>query len=103
MLGEEVFISVDFHLPDQGKIVEVNGRVHYEPLFGHPRHLESRQDKERERLRRLRKAGFEMLVIDHRDLEADEAAIRRQIIEFVEDRSTGDPVWRNARSASEKR
>ncbi len=84
VLGEDAFVSVDFHLPDLGKIVEVNGRVHYDPVFDNPRYPETRQAKEQERLSRLRKAGFEILVIDHRDLEADEDATRQQIVEFVE-------------------
>ncbi|NIM52732.1 MAG: hypothetical protein GTO22_26385, partial [Gemmatimonadales bacterium] len=57
VLGEEAFVSVDFYLPDLGKIVEVNGRVHYEPVFDNPRYPETRLAKEQERLSRLRKAG----------------------------------------------
>ena len=48
------------------------------------RYPETRLAKEQERLSRLRKAGFGVLVIDHRDLEADEEATRQQIVEFVE-------------------
>lgn len=83
VLGEEVFVSVDFHLPGQGRIIEINGRVHYDPMFDNPRYPETRLAKEQERLRRLQKAGFEVLVIDHRDLEADEEATRQQLVEFV--------------------
>jgi len=84
VLGEDAFVSVDFYLSDLGKFVEVNGRVHYDPVFDNPRYPETRLAKERERLSRLRKAGFRVLVIDHRDLEADEEATRQQIVEFVE-------------------
>jgi very-short-patch-repair endonuclease/general stress protein YciG len=83
VLGEDTFVSVDFHLPGLGRIIEVNGRVHYDPMFDHPRYPETRRAKEEERLRRLLKASFEVLVIDHRDLEADEEAIRQQLVEFV--------------------
>lgn len=84
VLGEDGFVSADFYLPATRQVIEVNGRVHYDERFDHPRYPQTRQAGEQERLRRLWEAGFEALVVDHRDLEADEETILRQIVEFVE-------------------
>jgi len=81
-LGEDAFVSVDFFLPDLARVIEVNGKCHYDPLFDDPRYPQTRQANDAERLRRLEAAGFEILVIDHRAL-ADEDAVRRQVAEFV--------------------
>jgi very-short-patch-repair endonuclease len=82
VLGENAFVSVDFFLPGLAKAIEVNGKVHFDPLFDDPRYPQTRQANDAERLRCLQAAGFEIMVIDYRDL-ADADAVRRQVAEFV--------------------
>jgi hypothetical protein len=78
VLGERELVSVDFYLPGRGKIVEVNGRVHYDPAFDHPNYPGTRARKEAERLSQLREA-FEVLVLDYREM----ADAPSRIVEFL--------------------
>ena len=87
VLGESKFISVDFYLPDTHRVIEVYGRVHFDPLFDHPRHVETRQANDARRVSRLEEAGFKVLVIDYRDL-TNEEAVRQRVVEF-----TGSGYW----------
>lgn len=82
ILGENAYVSVDFYLPDLAKVIEVNGKIHYDPLFDHPNYPNTRKAKDQERLRKLEKAGFQVLVIDHRDLK-DQPAVRKCIEQFL--------------------
>lgn len=83
VLGEDAFISVDFYLAETRQAIEVNGKVHYDPLFDHPNYPHTRRSNEARRLERLRQAGFEVLVIDYRQLR-DADAVRQRIAEFIE-------------------
>jgi len=67
VLGEDELVSVDFYLPGRGQVIEVNGRVHYDPLFDHPNYPGTRARKEAERLRKLERE-FEVLVLDYREM-----------------------------------
>ena len=78
VLGEDELVSVDFYLPGRGQVIEVNGKVHYDPLFDHPNYPGTRARKEAERLRRLEKE-FEVLVLDYREMEE----ARSRVLEFV--------------------
>lgn len=67
VLGSNVPLAVDFYLPDANdSIIEVNGRVHYDPLFDHPHKPETRRQLDHLRLRRLERSGFRVLEIDYR-------------------------------------
>jgi len=82
-LGENTFIAVDFALVGQRKAIEVNGKVHYDPLFDHPSYPGTRAENERRRLERLQKAGWAVLVLDWRDLPGPDGVVRQQIASFV--------------------
>jgi hypothetical protein len=82
-LGEDAFIAVDFALSGQ-RAIEVNGKVHYDPLFDHPGYPGTRAENERRRLEKLQKAGWAVLVLDWRDLAGDGETARQQIAHFVE-------------------
>ena len=83
VLGENKFISVDFYLPDTRRVIEVYGRVHFDPLFDHPRHVETRRACDSRRVHRLETAGFPVLVVDYRDLEASAALVQTRIAKFA--------------------
>jgi very-short-patch-repair endonuclease len=84
-LGEDTFIAVDFALAGQRKVIEVNGKVHYDPLFDHPSYPGTRAANERRRLERLQKAGWSVLVLDYRHLARDGETARQQIASFMEE------------------
>lgn len=69
VLGERAPLAVDFYVPDANDaIIEVNGRVHYDPAFDHPNRSETRRQLDLHRIRRLEKAGFRVLELDYRFL-----------------------------------
>lgn len=83
VLGDNVPVAVDFYLPDAGDaVIEVNGRVHYDPAFDHPNRLETRRGNDLHRIRRLERAGFRVLEIDYRAL-ANERAVELKIAGFL--------------------
>ena len=69
VLGEDVPVAVDFAFWAERKAIEVNGKVHYDPLFDHPNYPTTRRNNEEERLKRVRQAGWEVLVIDYRKMD----------------------------------
>jgi very-short-patch-repair endonuclease len=81
-LGEDAFICVDFALSGQ-RAIEVNGKVHYDPLFDHPSYPGTRAENERRRLEKLQKAGWAVLVLDYRHLAGNGETVRQQIVNFV--------------------
>ena len=83
VLGEGLFVSVDFYLPGTRRVIEVYGRVHFDPLFDHPRHVETRRANDARRVSRLEEAGFKVLVVDYRDLEAGAAIVQHKLAEFA--------------------
>ncbi|MCK6629327.1 MAG: endonuclease domain-containing protein [Anaerolineae bacterium] len=83
VLGANIPVAVDFYLPDvNDSIIEVNGRVHYDPFFDHPNYPQTRRDNDLARLRRLERAGFRVLEIDYRMLQ-NLAAAKTKIIGFL--------------------
>lgn len=69
VLGDDIPLAVDFYLPDcNDAIIEVYGRVHYDPLFDHPNYPTTRAQNDAHRLHRLERAGYRILVIDHQEL-----------------------------------
>jgi very-short-patch-repair endonuclease len=84
LLGVEAYVSVDF-LVAGTYVIEVNGKCHYDPAFDHPNYPNTRAAGDRERVRKLRRAGYQVLVIDYRDLAkmADLAVVRQRIAEFL--------------------
>jgi len=83
-LGEDTLIAVDFYLPGKRKVIEVNGKVHYDPLFDHPNYPGTRAENEARRLDKLESAGVRVLVLDWRDL-ANTDNVRQQITLFMEE------------------
>ncbi len=79
------FISVDFLIAGD-HVVEVNGRCHYDPRFDHPNRPNTRAASDRERVRKLRKAGYQVLVVDYTDLakQADLAIVVQRLRAFLE-------------------
>lgn len=74
VLGEDVPASVDFYLPDcSDAVIEVLGRVHFDPRFDHPNKPETRRQMDLHRVRKLEKAGFRVLEVDWRELERESA------------------------------
>jgi hypothetical protein len=82
-LGEDAFIAVDFALSGQ-RAIEVNGKVHYDPLFDHPGYPGTRAENERRRLEKLQRAGWQVLTLDYRHLAGDGETAKQQIASFVE-------------------
>jgi len=81
-LGADAFVVVDFCFWAVHRIIEVNGRVHYDPRFDHPNAPNTRRENEARRLRKLERAGWRVLVIDYREL-ADVAVLRRRVADFL--------------------
>ena len=75
----EPFLSVDFALPLLNGIIEVNGTVHYDPFFDDPRYPGTRERNDAEKISRLARLGWKVLVLDYREM--NQAAAR--IAEFV--------------------
>lgn len=69
VLGNNIPLAVDFYIPDANDaIIEVNGRVHYDPHFDHPNRPHTRRQTDLHRIRRLERSGFRVLEIDYRAL-----------------------------------
>jgi hypothetical protein len=77
------YCCVDFAWPDRKLALEVNGKVHYDPMFDHPNAPRTRATNEARRLDRLDKAGWRVLMIDYRELD-DLDHVRRMIAAFLE-------------------
>jgi hypothetical protein len=76
VLGSRTPLAVDFYIPDAGDaVIEMLGRVHFDPLFDHPNHIRTRRELDLERIRRVERAGFRVLEIDYRQLAGEHAAI----------------------------
>lgn len=69
ILGEDVPVAVDFAFRDDRKAIEANGKVHYDRFFNHLNYPTTRRNNEEERLKRVRRAGWEVLVIDYREMD----------------------------------
>jgi len=85
VLGESCFIAVDFALAGQRKVIEVNGKPHYDPLFDHPSYPGTRAENERRRLEKLQKAGWQVLTLDYRHLAGDGETARQQVASFIQE------------------
>lgn len=55
--------ELDFYWPDLRFAVELNGPLHYEPIYG-PDRLVKVQDNDRQKMARCREAGIELAVLD---------------------------------------
>ena len=83
VLGDNIPLAVDFYLPDANDaIIEVYGRVHYDPRFDHPNYPNTRAQNDAHRLHRLERAGYRVLEIDYREL-AREQTVRGKIVMFL--------------------
>lgn len=83
VLGERIPVAVDFYIADANDaVIEVNGRVHYDPLFDHPNYPNTRRGNDLERIRRLERAGFRVLEIDYRAL-VNEASVAVKVAGFL--------------------
>lgn len=83
VMGDNIPCSVDFYLPDANDaIIEVYGRVHYDPLFDHPNYLTTRAQTDAHRLHKIERAGYRILEIDYREL-AYPATLRGKIAMFL--------------------
>jgi very-short-patch-repair endonuclease len=69
VLGEAIPLAVDFYLADANDaVIEVLGRVHFDPRFDHPNKIDTRRGLDLHRIRRLERAGFRVLEIDYTEL-----------------------------------
>lgn len=83
VLGDDVALAVDFYLPDANDaVIEVYGRVHYDPFFDHPNYPTTRAQSDAHRLHRLERAGFRVLEIDYREL-TNPVRVQAKIIHFL--------------------
>jgi hypothetical protein len=83
VLGKEIPVAVDFYIADANDaVIEVNGRVHYDRRFDHPRYEETRRGNDLHRIRRLERAGLRVLEIDYREL-ANERAVMIKVAGFL--------------------
>lgn len=57
-------MPVDFLLRDTNIVIEVNGAVHYEPLFAD----DARKERDANKIERLQQAGYRVIVLDYREL-----------------------------------
>lgn len=78
VLGKDIPVSVDFYLADANDaVIEVLGRVHFDPRFDHPNKFETRRGLDLHRIRRLERAGFRVLEVDYRELaNMDRVAVK---------------------------
>jgi hypothetical protein len=81
-LGEGELVAVDLCFWERRRIIEVNSRVHYDPLFDHPNAPHTRRENDARRQRKLERAGWEVLEIDYREL-VDMAAARQRVAAFL--------------------
>lgn len=100
LLGADAYVSVDFLVAGE-HVIEVNGKCHYDPLFDHPNYPNTRAAGDRERVRKLQRAGFRVLVVDYRDLAkmSDLAVVAHRIAEFL---SLPSPAGRGAGGEGER-
>jgi very-short-patch-repair endonuclease len=83
VLGDDIPLAVDFYLPDcNDRIIEVYGKVHFDPAFNHPNYLTTRAANDAHRLHRLERAGFQVLEIDYREL-TNAARVKAKILLFL--------------------
>jgi hypothetical protein len=85
LLGSDAYVSVDF-LVAGGWVIEVNGRVHFDERFEHPNYPNTRAASDRDRVRKLQAAGYQVLVINYQDLAkmADLVVVEQRLAEFLE-------------------
>jgi len=76
----EPYLSVDFAMPLLRAAIEVNGKVHYDPLFDDPRRQTIRAQNDAAKIARLHALGWRVLVIDYRNLSRAETMIREFIL-----------------------
>jgi hypothetical protein len=77
-LVDDEFTCVDFL--SGFLVVEVNGKVHYDPAFDHPSAPGTRAASDARKLQKLRAAGFRVLVLDWERQKAEAAGL---IADFV--------------------
>jgi hypothetical protein len=81
VLGDEIPLAVDFYLPDANDaVIEVLGRIHYDPFFDHPNYPETRRGNDLHRLRRLERAGYRVLELSYQALAQERAAANKIVI-----------------------
>ena len=72
----EPYLSVDFAIPGLRKAIEVNGKVHYDPAFDDPRYPGTRAANDADKLARLARLGWQVLVIDYREMQHADQLVR---------------------------
>lgn len=83
VLGEHIPLAVDFYLPDcNDAVIEVLGRVHFDPRFDHPNRVETRRGLDLHRIRKLERAGFRVLEIEWTEL-ANPARVALKVAGFL--------------------
>jgi len=76
----EPFRSIDIALPALMLAIEINGKPHYDPLFDDPRYPGTRAANDELKLARLRALGYRVLVLDYRELDRAEYALREFVL-----------------------
>jgi len=76
----EEFLSVDFAIPGLRKVIEVNGKVHYDPLFDDPRRLGTRAANDADKIALVQRLGWEVLVLDYRESKRFDQLVKEFIL-----------------------
>ncbi len=74
------FLSVDFAFPASFQAIEINGKVHYDPSFDDPRRPGTRAANDADKLARLERLGWRVLVIDYRDMRRADQLVKEFIL-----------------------
>ncbi len=74
------FLSVDFAFPASSQAIEINGKVHYDPAFDDPRRPGTRAANDADKLARLDRLGWRVLVIDYREMHRADQLVKEFLI-----------------------
>ena len=74
------FLSIDFAIPGLMKAIEVNGKVHYDAAFDDPRRIGTRAANDADKLAKLAKLGWTVLVLDYRQAERFDQLVREFVL-----------------------
>jgi hypothetical protein len=74
------FLSVDFAFPVSWQAIEINGKVHYDPAFDDPRRPGTRAANDSDKLLRLQRLGWRVLVIDYREMQRADQLVKEFLL-----------------------
>lgn len=76
----EPFLSVDFAIPGLRKAIEVNGKVHYDPMFDDARRPGTRAANDADKIARAQRLGWEVLVLDYRESKRFDQLVKEFVL-----------------------